>query len=126
MKGREKNPYAGSFFPFPVLSGSDLRGHFRFDALVTCVHAVDGLTVPAEIDLRLFVIADAVDELVDQPDPLVEVGVLNRVAVVRRAVMIDIGPETVADNGSLFPGRGIPQLIRCATAPPNRSCESYS
>ena len=41
--------------------------------------------MPAQVDQRGLIVADIVHELVDQADPLVEVGVLDGVAVVGTA-----------------------------------------
>ena len=65
----------------------DLSG---LDGLVAAEHGLDRLLVPLEVDERRLVLADAGDELVDEADPLVEVRVLHRVAVVRRAVVVDV------------------------------------
>ena len=81
---------------------SDPRGLARRHALVAGVHARDGLAVPLEIDLGRLALADAIHEFVDQPHPLVEVGVLHRIAVVRSAVVVDVRTEAVALDHTLF------------------------
>ena len=81
---------------------SDLFREARLYACVAGVHAVNGLAMPLEVDFWRLVFADAGDKLVDQSDPLVEIGVLHRIAVVWSAVMIDVGSEAIAKNGSLF------------------------
>ena len=60
--------------------------------------------MPLEVDERSLPVADAINELVDEADPLVEVRVLHGVAVIRRAVVVDIGAEAVAREHALVAG----------------------
>ena len=80
---------------------SDLRDATGLDARVAAKHRLDRLAVPAEVDERLLSVADAVDEFVDEADPLVEVGVLHGVAVVRCAVVVYVRAKAVASDHTL-------------------------
>ena len=92
---------AASFLRY-LLYKSDLGDLARLDRLVAAKHRLDGLLVPLEVDERRLLVADAIDKLVDKPDPLVEVRILHGVAVVRSAVVIDVRAEAVARDHSLL------------------------
>ena len=81
----------------------DLAG---LDGFVAAQHRLDRLFVPSQVDERRLVVADAVDELVNEANPFVEVRVLHRVAVVRRAIVVDVRTETVAADHALVAGDG--------------------
>ena len=49
------------------------------NGLVAGIHSLNGSLVPAQVDERGLVVADVVHKLVDEADPLVEVGVLAAV-----------------------------------------------
>ncbi len=77
----------------------DLAALYRF---VTAEHSLNSLLMPFEVDEGRLLFANTVDKFVDQADPLVEIGVLYRIAVVRSAIMIDVGSKTIASQHSLL------------------------
>ena len=72
------------------------------NGFIAGVHGLEGGLVPAEVDEGGLVIADIIHKLVDQTGPLVKVGILNGVAVIGTAVVIDVGAEAVGHEGALF------------------------
>ncbi len=75
-----------------------LYGLSGCNALINCVHYLDGLLVPSKIDLRSSSESDILNELVDKSHPLVKVGVLNGISVIGCAVVVDIGAEEVGNE----------------------------
>ena len=76
------------------------------DTFITGIHAGDRFTMPLQIYFRQFMVADAIDKFINQSDPFIKIGVLNGITVIRCAVMVDIGTETIALDHSFFAGDG--------------------
>ena len=74
-----------------------MHDFIRSDAFITGVHRFYRFTVPPEVDLWLFIVPDAAGKFIHQANPLVKIGVLYGITVIRGSIVANIRAKTICE-----------------------------